>query len=166
MKRTSRFSSRRPSREQTQNRLVAEVEKLLGQLVAANPRERELAAAYLGDLLEADQIHGKLLQSVVDDLTRRALMEENPDARETMFSALVDAGMRTRVACNSIADALACLDKACLEYALILLGWSGQLEYKGLISRYLQDSDETIRQTAAEAIGELDASQNARNGKL
>ncbi len=136
-----------------------DVKALLDQLESADPRGRDLAASYLSDLLEANYPKERDFKRIVGKLIRSALAETNPEAQESMFFALSSAAnsrWTVKIDWSPVAAVLGDLDTACLEHALIVLGSSGNPEYKAFIAPYLSHSDETIRTTASDALAEID----------
>jgi len=58
---------------------------------------------------------------------------------------------------DTVAASLPDLDLACLEHALVILGFSRDPKYRAKVELYLASPDENIRQTASEALALLDA---------
>jgi hypothetical protein len=132
--------------------------KLLVQLKSDNPHTRDIAAAELTDLIEADYLNKREFKQVVQTLLQSALTETDWSAQESMFNALSSASeapAAETVNWDPIASSLDRLNPACLEHAFVILGFSGNPKYRTKIKHYLTHPDETIRLQASEALEEL-----------
>jgi hypothetical protein len=135
------------------------LDDLVKRLKAPQARTRDLAAAELGDWIESDQLAEKDFRNIVSALVEAALNEKHANAKESMFNALSSASTarpKGYGAWEPIAQSLASLDVACLEHALLILGWSANPQFRHAIQPYLKHSDQTIRETAADALQMLE----------
>ncbi len=127
----------------------------LARLHAADSRARDVAAAEIGDLLEADQLGEKDFKSAVRVLMKAALAERDPEAKESMFNALSAAATSTRswpMNWDPIVAALPNLAPDCLEHALVIVGFSGDAKYRPRIDPFLNHPDSDVRQEALDAL--------------
>ncbi len=132
--------------------------KILSTLRAESPRQRDIAAAEIDDLIEAAALSEPQLELAIRSLIAAAPGEPDPDVKESMYNALASAGfspVSPEIDWDPVASSLEYLDVACLEHALVALGGSGQSRYESRIANYLTDRDETIRATASESLGLL-----------
>jgi hypothetical protein len=135
----------------------------LKALHCSNASDRDDAASDLGYVLEHIAsnhyaVEPSDLNECVQALLAGALAEQDPDVKETLFSSLVDAAMTSAgpsTNWDSIASILPNLSEQLLEYAIIILGFSHNPAYKGLIATYLQHSSSDIRRVAKEALVEF-----------
>jgi hypothetical protein len=133
----------------------ADIHELLPGVHAADPRTRDLAAAEIADLLEAGQVGEKEFNSAVPTLIQAALVERDPDAKESLFNALSAAATATRtwpVDWTPIAASLADLEPDCLDHALVILGFSGDRTYRHQIEPFLKHANKAVRSEAMEAL--------------
>jgi hypothetical protein len=124
---------------------------------------------YWPDLSEKDVAEGSQL------LLAAALQEEDEDLQESLFHAANHV-----VACQSavnlmdwdgLAASLPSLGIGVLDYALGMLGISGQARYLPALEEYTHHADPEVRESAQEAISELKhqlalAAGSQREGKL
>lgn len=139
-----------------------ERDMLLARLESKDARCRDVAAAEIGDLMEADYLTKRDYRKAVKSLIAAIERETDLDAKESMFNALSFASSSDNAAAinwDPIADRLDALDVACLEHALIILGDSGNAKYKPLLKRFLDHGNEVIASTAADALKTLDWQQ-------
>jgi hypothetical protein len=132
-----------------------DLSELLQRLESPNPRDRDLAAAELGDLLEADYLNLREYLRTVRRLIKAALAEPDAVARECMFNSLSYASILPKAARSNwdpIADALGKLDNPCLEHALGILGDVGKPEYESFLAPYTRHSKDFICIAAKEAL--------------
>jgi HEAT repeat protein len=132
-----------------------EIHELLSRVHAADPRTRDLAAAEIADLLEADQLGEKEFKEAIPELIQAAFAERDPDAKESLFNALSAAATATKtwpVDWDSIAERLTELGPDCLDHALVILGFSGDKKYSAQIKPFLSHSDKDVRDEAVEAL--------------
>src|SRR5437899_2070398 len=95
---------------------------MLTALKSASGRQRDIAAAELDDLIEADVLDDRQLEKVIHSLLAHVLEEPDLDAQESMFNALSSAcfsPISLAIDWQPIASSLEVLDIACLEHALI-----------------------------------------------
>jgi hypothetical protein len=132
-----------------------DLDAILTRLESDDANSRDVAAAEIGDLMEVDYLKTRDYRKAVKRLIAASLKESDWSAKESMFNALSYASSSEKAAAidwDPIAQALDNVDVACLEHALIILGDSGNPKYKARIRRYLDNPDETIATTAADAL--------------
>ena len=135
-----------------------EIDKRLARLKSADPKTRDLAAAEIGDYLEADRLSPPCLQRAVHTLMTFAFRESDETARESIFNALSIASEcsdTSGIDWGPIAARLDELPVDCLEHALVILGFSGNPKYRTKIRSFLSHPDESIRATAADSMAML-----------
>jgi hypothetical protein len=138
------------------------IHKLLSRVSATDPRVRDLAAAEIADLLEADQLDEKEFKNAVPALIQAALSEQDPETKESLFNALSEAATATRtwpIDWGPIATSLTELKPDCLEHALVILSFSGDVKYRPVIEPFLRHPNKHVRQDARDALRMLDASK-------
>jgi hypothetical protein len=147
-----------------------DLKEILSRLYSSDAVIREVAAAELGDLMEADYLKSKDFQMTVKQLIPAALREADWSAKERMFDALSFASSSKNAAkinWDPIAKVVAELDVACLEHALIILGDSGNPKYRCYIERFLHHPEVSIAETAADALTQIEWKQKqASNRRL
>ena len=139
--------------------VLNEIEKRLTSLKSGDPKERFLAAAEIGDYLEANCLDKKSLRGVIHALIPVALGETDDFAKESLFNALSTALEVTDVPgvdWDPIAQELSDLPLTCLEHAVAILGFSGNPKYRSKIKSFLTHPDEDVRSTADDALKVLD----------
>ena len=89
-----------------------------------------------------------------------ALQEDDKVARETFFStidtAVIHHAIEDRIDWDTLASSLSSLEKWNLEYALNVLGLSGQARYLPILNEYAHYVDPEIRESARDAIREIE----------
>jgi hypothetical protein len=139
------------------------LKKLLGGLRSKTAAGRDLAAAELGDYLGADYIGDGDFPTSMHALLTAALAEKNETAKESMFNALSIAAELPRAAhwdWSPIVAELPNLAPDCLEHALYLLGYSGNVAYRPFVEPYRTHRDADVRTAAKEALRMLSAEEN------
>jgi Mg/Co/Ni transporter MgtE len=135
-----------------------QVQALLSRLGTQKARDREVAAAEIGDYLEAGAIGPGDYPFLVHELMEAALRETDPDARESLFNALSEASLSQKsgeIDWDPIWVALDELPADCLEHALVILGSARQPRYRAKVEKYLSYPDEGVRETAAAALAQM-----------
>src|SRR5438876_1489125 len=100
---------------------------MLARLDSADADARDLAAAELTDLIEANYFSKSELERVATRFLRAAKRESDPWVKETMFNGLSEASIVSggaAVDADAVAEMLDELSPDCLEHALIILGFS------------------------------------------
>ena len=141
------------------------VRDLLHRLQAATPEERDLAAAELGDLFEADYLKQREFVKAIPLLMQAAFKELDPDAKESMFNALSSAAMDDNaklVTWEPIAEHIKELAPNCLEHALVILSFTGDRKYRPVIEPFLRHPNQDVQRDAREALHLLDSWQTKR----
>jgi len=130
-------------------------------LVEHDPQEKDNLLEQLSDVLEyhhglneADIIEGVRLLLVA------ALQEADKDMKQTFLRAIENAVVHHNIGdCidwDALVASLSSLEKWDLEYALNVLGLSGQARYLPVINEYAQHADPEISEWAQEAIREIE----------
>jgi hypothetical protein len=141
-----------------------DIDDMLARLDSSEASGRGLAAAELGDLLEADVLTGPQLKKAVWKLLATACRETDPAARESMYHALGEAGMTRgadRLNWGPIAEAVDTLPLDCLEHALFILGFAGRAEYEEKVRRFITHPDEGVRSIALDSLAQIEAKKQA-----
>jgi hypothetical protein len=128
---------------------------LLARLKSEQASVRDLAAAEIGDLFEYDQLDEREFKKAVHTLVPLALAETDPNAKESMFNALSEAGTATRrwpIDWHPLALQMASLTPDCLIHVLVILGFSGETAYRAMIEPFLRHPDETVRTETQETL--------------
>jgi HEAT repeat protein len=140
------------------------INERLDLLRSSDRRERLLASAELGDLVqyaaerpEVRMLGRELLALIAKELLTAIVSEhESSQTRESMLNALSWASCRdTDVPWDQLAGCLAQFDEQCLEHALVILGNTGNMAYSGVLQQYLRSPSPSIRSTAIGALGVL-----------
>lgn len=100
------------------------------------------------------------LRGAAEALLNAALVEKDPEARDTMFHALVNAICSDHsldVSWETLRAALPSLDTRCLASALLILGFSHDPKYIEAIERYRNHATQNVREAATEALAEFGA---------
>lgn len=142
-----------------------EIGTRLPLLKSDNAETRNLAAAEIGDYLEADHLDKDSLAVVLRPLMAFALAETDEAVKETLFRALstaAEVGDVPGIDWSPIAARLDELPADCLEHALGLLGFSGNPKYRNEIKRFSNHPDEDVRRTAADALAVLEGLSRPR----
>jgi hypothetical protein len=134
----------------------AEVDGLLGQLGSADPKQRGLAAAYLGDLLERAALAQPETERVAAALVAAALREPDNDAREELLHALASTMQGLPLALVwPLCELLPRLDLQQLDYCLYILAATHDAAAEAVIVPFMDHPDPAIRECAREALTEL-----------
>ena len=131
------------------------LKKLLNGLRSQTVAERDLAAAELGDFLEADYVGDGDFPTTIHALLKGALAEKDETAKESMFNALSIAAALPRAVhwdWSPVVAALPNLAPDCLEHALYLLGYSGNGAYRRFVEPYRTHRDADVRTAAKEPL--------------
>jgi hypothetical protein len=140
------------------------IDDRLARLDSSDARERDLAAAELGDILEADVLTLPQLKKAVRKLLAVAGRETDAATRESIYHALGEADRTKgadRLNWDPVAEAVDTLPLDCLEYALSLLGFSGKAEYEAKVRRFVTHPDEGVRDTALDSLAQIEAKRKA-----
>jgi len=130
-------------------------------LAEQNPHERDYLLEQLSQVLEYDH---ELNQAEVIEMVRillpAALKEDDKVAREAFFStiniAVIHHDIENHIDWNTLAASLSSLETWNLEYALSILGFSGQARYLPILNKYAHHADPEISKRALEAIREIE----------
>jgi hypothetical protein len=132
---------------------------MLARLGSLDAREREQAAAELTDLIQANYLTKAELKRVAKRLLQSARTESDPSAKECAFNGLSEASMvggSEPVVADAVAQMFNNLPTDCLEHALVILGFSGEPQYKAKLRTYLAHEDEDIRETARASLAQIE----------
>jgi hypothetical protein len=153
--------------------IIQEIKEILA---LQNPNEKDSRLSLLNDdfeygddLNEADVVEGTQLLLVA------ALQEDDHRIRQKFFrtidKAIVHHDISKYVDWDKLVATLPSLGKWELEYALDILGISGQARYLSALEEYTHHTDPEIREWAQEAITEIEyqierASASQKDRKL
>lgn len=119
----------------------------------------DLRLGDIGDLLEYGNPNRNDVITFTKYALELAIAEENFDIKESLFYLLMNAvtfqGVARNVEWDPLADVLPTLDDAILDYALTILGCSKNRKFIKVIEPYLQSPNDSIRETAEEALEEI-----------
>src|SRR4051812_17375920 len=105
----------------------------LASLRSEDPKERDAAASVMSDYFDNQQLDEVAYRSLVTSLLHQSTVEHDPVVTESIYYALATASMSSYSALidwSLIAAAMPNLDLQCLEHALVILGFSGQPQYR------------------------------------
>lgn len=131
--------------------------QVVTRLRSVNAKERDLAASELTDWLEEGSLPNEIFTMLVSELLQAASKEKDSVVKESIYNALSSASMSSRsslVNWNPVVEAMPTLNRACLEHALVILGFVGRPEFQAAIMPYIEHADERIRRSAEEALEE------------
>ena len=137
--------------------------KLVDGLRSGAAAERDVAAAELGDFLEAGYISDVDFPTTMHALLAAALAEKDSTAKESMFNALSLAAALPRAVHRDWSPVVAELPNLapdCLEHALYVLGYSGNGAYRPIVEPYCAHRDADVRTAAKEALRMLAAEES------
>lgn len=130
-------------------------------LAEQNRNEKDDKLEQLSDVLEYH--YGLNKMDVVEGtrlLLAAALQEDDKDLKQTFLRAIENAVVHHDIGdCinwDMLAASLSALEKWDLEYALNVLGLSGQDRYLPVVNEYARSTDPEIREWAREAIREIE----------
>ncbi|PSK03721.1 hypothetical protein C7R92_28435 [Brevibacillus porteri] len=113
----------------------------------------------IGDLLEYGTHNPNDVITFTEYVLDLAIAEENFVVKESLFHLLMNAvtfqGIVRNVEWEPFINVLPTLDDAILDYALAIIGCSKNRKFIKVIEPYLHSPTEYIRQTAAEALEEI-----------
>jgi len=138
--------------------ILKQVEEILRE---QDPQEKEYLLEALNQVLEYHRgLNDAEIVEAVQLLLPAALQEDDKRAREAFFDAMNTAAIHhdieRHVDWDILASSLSSLAKGDLEYALDLLGFSGQIRYLPILNEYTHDADPEIREWAEDAIKEVE----------
>jgi hypothetical protein len=132
---------------------------MLARLGSLDARSRDLAAAELTDLIQANYLMKAELKRVAKRLLQSAGAEKDPSAKESAFNGLSEASMvggSEPAVAAAVAKLLDDLPTDCLEHGLVILGFSGEPKYKSQLRAFLTHEDEDIRETARASLAQIE----------
>lgn len=113
----------------------------------------------IGDLLEYGNPNRNDVITFTKYVLELAIAEENFEVKESLFYLLMNAvtfqGVARNVEWEPLADVLPTLEDAILIYPLTILGFSKNRKFIKVIEPYLHSPNDSIRETAAEALEEI-----------
>ncbi|WP_409177637.1 HEAT repeat domain-containing protein [Brevibacillus fortis] len=119
----------------------------------------QLRLGDIGDLLEYGTHNLNEVITFTEYALELAITEENFGVKESLFYLIMNAvtfqGIARNVEWDRLANVLPTLDDAILVYALTILGCSKNRKFIKVIEPYLHSPNDDIRQTAAEALVEI-----------
>jgi hypothetical protein len=131
-------------------------------LAEHNPGEKDNLLEQLSQVLEyyREELNDADVIEVVRLLLPAALQEEDEVAGEAFFStintAVIHHDIEDRIDWDALAASLSSLETWNLEYALSVLGFSGQARYLPILNEYAQHTDPEVSKWAREAIREVE----------
>jgi len=140
---------------------------LISMLNSHIASERNQAASAIADYLDHEMIaqvkyktltqdeYNRLVYALIDAVER----ESDVTARDSIYFALSNASIFTfgaQIDWSKLARLLPNLESEYIEYVISTLGLSGHAKYRSLIEPYINSHDASIRETAHEAIQEID----------
>jgi len=139
------------------------IKPIKGMLILQNPYEKRSKLTYLGDVFEFNKwLKTEDIVEGVKILLFFALREKEQMVKNSFFRTINNAVVYHqkeyighRISWDTLLDSLSTLDKCQLEYALNILGLSGQERYLPMLGEYAQNTDPEIREWAAKAIREI-----------
>jgi hypothetical protein len=138
--------------------ILKQVQEILAQ---QNTQEKENQLEQLDQVLDhSSRLNKTDIIEAIRLLLPAAIKETDTMAKEAFFhainTAVVKHDINSQIDWDSLATALPSLGKWELEYALNILGISGQEKHKAKINEYTQHNDKEISEWAQEAIEEID----------
>jgi hypothetical protein len=137
--------------------ILKQVKEILAE---QKPHEKDNLLEQLSDVLE--HYHEPNQAEVAEGvrlLLPAALQENNKIVRETFFStidmAIVHHDIGDRVDWDALVASLSSLEQWNVQYALNILGLSGQVRYLPVLNEYAHHADPEISKWAQEAISEI-----------
>lgn len=123
------------------------------------PSTRLQSAEELGDLLDNGKLSHAEVEQAARELINAACHESVQNIQEAMLNSLATLATRydkVEAPWNKIVSLLGRLDKQCLEHALCILGLTHNRSFAEVVERYIEHSDDSIRDAARTALGELE----------
>lgn len=113
----------------------------------------------IGDLLEQGQLNRIDVIIFSEHVLDLAIAEENIAVKESLFRILLNAVIYQDVGKNlewdKLANILPMLHDSILDYALTIIGYSKNRKFIKVIESYLDSPIDYIKQTASEALMEI-----------
>jgi len=136
--------------------ILKDVREILAQ---RNPHEKMSGSENLSDVFEYGRdLSQRDVAEGVQLLLAAALQEDDQDVQESFFHTINNAVIYQHIGCyinwDTLAASLSSLGKWELEYALDILGMSGQAKYLPILKEYTHHIDPEVREWAQEAITE------------
>jgi hypothetical protein len=130
-------------------------------LVEQNSGEKDNLLEQLSQVLEYyHELNPAEVAEAVQLLLPAALQEDDKVAKEAFFStidtAVVHHDIGDRIDWDALASSLSSLEEWNVQYALNVLGLSGQVRYLPVLNAYAHHADPEIREWAQEAIREIE----------
>jgi len=130
-------------------------------LTEQKPHEKDYRLESLSQILEYhDGLNEADIVEALRLLLPAALQEEDKVAKETFFStintAVIHHTIEDRIDWDALAASLSSLEAWNLEYALSILGLSGEARYLPILNEYTHHADPEIREDARDAIREIE----------
>ena len=131
------------------------IAELIDQLRSDTAKRRELAADYLGDLLEGSSLTTGDHEIIAAALVRAALDESNVDTRESQLNAIAYSFELSFGTVEPLIALMSSLDAEQIDYCLWILAATHDPAAEPTITSYAQHTDDRIRTSAREALKEL-----------
>ncbi|MFO0867084.1 MAG: hypothetical protein U0744_20990 [Gemmataceae bacterium] len=145
--------------------LRAVVENVTSELRAQDAYSREKAASELADWAESDSLSDEELRLVFSELSTVVAKEENSRVTESVWHALSQIAMSNRgqnFNWDFVSQSICSLQRDCLEFALVCLGFSGEARFLPVISAQFANADPEIQTAARTAYEECIFRSEAR----
>jgi hypothetical protein len=138
--------------------ILKQVKEILAE---QKPHEKDNLLEQLSDVLEYyHELNQVEVVEAVQLLLPAALQENDKRAKEAFFhtinTAVVHHEIEDRIDWDALVASLSSLEQWNLEYALSVLGLSGQARYLPVLNEYAHHADPEIREWAQEAITEIE----------
>lgn len=139
------------------------IEKSIKQILSMNNNyEKELKIEELSDNIEySKNIQNEDLIKGISLLLEYGLKLNKGTLKETVFSTIFTSVLNHEIApkinWDNLSDILFNLDEECLDYSLSFLGFSHNKKYIDIISKCLVSSSSDIKESAEEALNEINS---------
>lgn len=131
----------------------------LKRLILNRNKDLDLKLDEIGDLLEYGTLNRNEVIKFTEYALDLAIAEENMAVKESLFRILLNAvtfqAVADKVEWDKLANALPSLHDAILDYALTIISFSKKRKFINVIEPYLNSPTDYSRQTAAEALVEI-----------
>ncbi|MED1783466.1 hypothetical protein P4V43_16745 [Brevibacillus fortis] len=131
----------------------------LKRLILNRNKDLDLKLDEISDLLEYGSLNRNEVIKFTEYALDLAIAEENRAVKESLFRILLNAVTFQEVAktveWDKLANVIPTLDAPILDYALTIIGFSKNQKFINVIEPYLHSPTDYIRQTAAEALVEI-----------
>ena len=130
----------------------------LAALIHNEARQRDLAAAALGDLVRGGLLDRADTERVVGHLVTTVIADTDPTVRETALNSIAEAFIHVELPLSLVQPLqhrLRHMDAEELDYAFYILAATHDLAAGPALRAFLDHADPAVRRYAAEALQEL-----------